>query len=598
MKTVTLDIGTFEVLEELKRKQHESVSLARNLATGEKIILRSQEQEDQTYRLLSMIRHKNLVKVLCVQKDGEKLYVAEEYVQGRLLSDVVEKGLLPKGEVIRICLQLCDALEALHAAGIVHRAVKPENIFLLDDGTVKLFDYDAARVYKFYASGDTTIMGTMGYAAPEQYGLMQSDARSDIYALGILLNFLLTGSHPTVKLCRGRFRRIVVHCTYVTPERRYQTVAQLRSRLKIIGSKIDRVSIAVLALLLAAGLWAGIGMLPQPEEQTAETIASPTPSPTPVVTPPVVSVTPAPTAVPESAEPQATEKPVSAVQETPAESAEPVDLLAEEHGVPLAGRYTEILLNGKIKNSIHIIPVGVETVAAFYRGADNAGMTLEEAQKITAEVTARVGMNPWAELSCETLSMEGDTGKYQLKITTALENVTCYSLFRIGVEREGELIHEFKLQMDEMHFTCSKPVKVDGKDVRLSFTLIDMGRKREETSLSTWILESEDVEPDGYGTYPMMIGAFSGDTEDGVEEKWVYPYIEKIEFRQICNDANDVMYLWKTYEEYDGGSGRFGFDLKRSLDTGFVEIEATVYFVEELNMEPVVLTTRYTSHIM
>ena len=110
MKTVTLDIGTFEVLEELKRKQHESVSLARNLATGEKIILRSQEQEDQTYRLLSMIRHKNLVKVLCVQKDGEKLYVAEEYVQGRLLSDVVEKGLLPKGEVIRICLQLCDAL--------------------------------------------------------------------------------------------------------------------------------------------------------------------------------------------------------------------------------------------------------------------------------------------------------------------------------------------------------------------------------------------------------------------------------------------------------------------------------------------------------
>ena len=149
-----------------------------------------------------------------------------------------------------------------------------------------------------------------------------------------------------------------------------------------------------------------------------------------------------------------------------------------------------------------------------------------------------------------------------------------------------------------MHFTCSKPVKVDGKDVRLSFTLIDMGRKREETSLSTWILESEDVEPDGYGTYPMMIGAFSGDTEDGVEEKWVYPYIEKIEFRQICNDANDVMYLWKTYEEYDGGSGRFGFDLKRSLDTGFVEIEATVYFVEELNMEPVVLTTRYTSHIM
>ena len=152
MKTVTLDIGTFEVLEELKRKQHESVSLARNLATGEKIILRSQEQEDQTYRLLSMIRHKNLVKVLCVQKDGEKLYVAEEYVQGRLLSDVVEKGLLPKGEVIRICLQLCDALEALHAAGIVHRDVKPENIFLLDDGTVKLFDYDAARVYKFYAS--------------------------------------------------------------------------------------------------------------------------------------------------------------------------------------------------------------------------------------------------------------------------------------------------------------------------------------------------------------------------------------------------------------------------------------------------------------
>ena len=114
----------------------------------------------------------------------------------------------------------------LHSMGVVHRDVKPENIIIRGKEAV-LIDFDASRIYKNNNREDTQILGTTGYAAPEQYGLSQSDGRADIYALGILLNIMLTGEHPSRKLAGGRMGRIVQKCTMVSPEKRYKNILHL-----------------------------------------------------------------------------------------------------------------------------------------------------------------------------------------------------------------------------------------------------------------------------------------------------------------------------------------------------------------------------------
>ena len=118
----------------------------------------------------------------------------------------------------------------LHTLGAVHRDVKPENIILRGDQAV-LIDFDAARLHKPEHETDTQVLGTTGFAAPEQYGLSQTDQRADIYAAGILINVMLTGEHPSRKLAEGHLGRVVRRCTQVSPEKRYPNVLRLMEAL-------------------------------------------------------------------------------------------------------------------------------------------------------------------------------------------------------------------------------------------------------------------------------------------------------------------------------------------------------------------------------
>ena len=114
-------------------------------------------------------------------------YVIMEYVSGEPLN----AGNLPKDRLYEIFSEICEGISALHSVGIVHRDIKPSNIMLTDSGKIKIIDYDAARLKKPEADKDTTFIGTDGFAAPEQYGFMQTDERSDIYALGVTMKLLL-----------------------------------------------------------------------------------------------------------------------------------------------------------------------------------------------------------------------------------------------------------------------------------------------------------------------------------------------------------------------------------------------------------------------
>ena len=114
--------------------------------------------------------------------------------------------------------------------GAVHRDIKPENVIIRGSEAV-LIDFDASRIFKSEHHSDTQILGTTGYAAPEQYGITQTDERADIYSVGVLINVMLTGEHPSRRLASGRMGLVVERCTRVSPEKRYKNVLRLMQAL-------------------------------------------------------------------------------------------------------------------------------------------------------------------------------------------------------------------------------------------------------------------------------------------------------------------------------------------------------------------------------
>ena len=163
------------------------------------------------------------------EQDG-KLLVLEEYIQGDSLDDLLRYSLLDARQTKDIALQLCEALWVLHRLGAVHRDVKPENILMRGSDAV-LIDFDASRIQKADRRTDTTVLGTTGYAAPEQYGMSQTDARTDIYALGVVINVMLTGEHPSRRLAKGHMGRVVRRCTMMSPDQRYRDIPHLMEAL-------------------------------------------------------------------------------------------------------------------------------------------------------------------------------------------------------------------------------------------------------------------------------------------------------------------------------------------------------------------------------
>ena len=182
------------------------------------------------YRKLLSVSCPNLPKIMEVAEQNGMVAVLEEYIQGDSLAFLLAGACLTPAEARKITFQLCNALWVLHSLGAVHRDIKPENVIIRGSEAV-LIDFDASRIFKSEISHDTQILGTTGYAAPEQYGITQTDERADIYSLGVLLNIMLTGKHPSKELASGRLGRIVQKCTMVNPKKRYKSVLYLMEAL-------------------------------------------------------------------------------------------------------------------------------------------------------------------------------------------------------------------------------------------------------------------------------------------------------------------------------------------------------------------------------
>lgn len=178
------------------------------------------------YTALCDILCENLPQVYDVIDTEDGQTVLEEYVEGVTVADAMEVNRYRYPTAKKVIRGVCAALTVLHKKGFAHRDVKPENVLVGEDGRVVLVDLNISRKVTM-ARRDTVIMGTVGYASPEQLGLTQSDARTDVYACGILLNVMLTGKHPSEQLARGRAGRIVRRCTAVNPDDRYQAAHRL-----------------------------------------------------------------------------------------------------------------------------------------------------------------------------------------------------------------------------------------------------------------------------------------------------------------------------------------------------------------------------------
>lgn len=191
-------------------------------------------QNHHIYEKMKTLSISNVPRIYEIINLDDKLIVIEEYINGRSLKEILaESKTIPKAKVIEYTLALIDIIEELHAASppIIHKDIKPSNIMINNDGILKLIDFDISRIYRSDKSTDTHILGTVGYAAPEHFGFNQTDARTDIYSLGVTMNMMLVGKLPIEELHKGDLSKIISKCIEIDPNKRYQDVNELKNEL-------------------------------------------------------------------------------------------------------------------------------------------------------------------------------------------------------------------------------------------------------------------------------------------------------------------------------------------------------------------------------
>lgn len=215
-------------------------------------VLKKSRRTGLPYRQLQALTHPALPRIYYVQETDGETTVLEEYINGKNLASLTAAGPLPEKQVQDIALQICQVLSFLHGHKILHRDIKPSNIIQQPDGRIKLLDFDAARTLRDDAPNDTRLLGTKGFAPPEQYGFAQTDGRSDLFALGKTMAVLLGPDY------HGRLTAIIKKATQIDAAQRYPDAdsfarALCQSTWRYAGLHYLLPALAI--LLVVAGSW-------------------------------------------------------------------------------------------------------------------------------------------------------------------------------------------------------------------------------------------------------------------------------------------------------------------------------------------------------
>lgn len=226
---------TFEKLAPLDEKEPHHTWLVKSKNVNGLFVEKEVSPEVFYLSLLRKeISNPHLSTIRYTYQNTDRYYVIEEYIAGITLQQMLEEKIpFSEEDAIHYILQILDGLSAIHPLKIVHRDIKPSNIMLSNDNVIKIIDFGIARTWQETRSKDTSFLGTEGYAAPEQFGFRQSDERADIYAVGVLLNCLLTKCITGQKSsCDKRIKAIIDKATSLDPDDRYPDAAALERALR------------------------------------------------------------------------------------------------------------------------------------------------------------------------------------------------------------------------------------------------------------------------------------------------------------------------------------------------------------------------------
>lgn len=242
------EIASLKEITLIKENERQKVFLVED-PDGKKYIKRVlSDDKREVYKVLAKIKHENIPNIYYVGFDSDTI-VLEEYVAGIPLSDFMEqRKKLNQKQVRNISKQILSALETLHKADIIHKDIKPDNILIDESYRVWLTDYDIARIYRKEIRKDTETMGTFGYAPIEQFGMLPTDFKTDIYAFGVTLCILLEYINT-----KGFLFRVAEKCKKVDPSERYQNAKEVERAITWNALKypiIVIVSVIVLVVFL------------------------------------------------------------------------------------------------------------------------------------------------------------------------------------------------------------------------------------------------------------------------------------------------------------------------------------------------------------
>ncbi|MCD7892912.1 MAG: serine/threonine protein kinase [Erysipelotrichaceae bacterium] len=229
-----MSIELYQRVKILKEDKNKSIYLVKNEIDQLLYIERIYHiKEISVYQKLKSLDLPHIPKIFDIYQQDNKAIIIEEYINQQTLDWYILNHELDRNQCNEIIIQLCDTLSILHQHQIIHRDIKPENIFY-DGKQVTLFDFDISRIYDDHQNKDTTILGSYGYAAPEQFGFEQTDNRSDIFSLGVLWNVMLTGKFPSDYVSErwdGWEKDIIDKATKLDRDNRYQSVDDLKDAI-------------------------------------------------------------------------------------------------------------------------------------------------------------------------------------------------------------------------------------------------------------------------------------------------------------------------------------------------------------------------------